>query len=101
MTEEKKPAGRPKERPEGELSLKIRLPLNLYRVLKGVSGLRGLSMNDAVTEAVDLWAAQYPALVAAVDTIGEPGTPKTAPKAAAAKKAATKKPAAKTKAKAR
>jgi hypothetical protein len=74
MTQEKKPAGRPKERPEGEVSLKSRLPQNLYRVLKGVSGLRGLSMNDAVTEAVELWAKQYPALVTAVDSIQ--GTPK-------------------------
>lgn len=67
MVEEKKSAGRPKERPDGEVSLKNRLPRNLYRVLKGVSGLRGLSMNDAVIEAVELWAKQYPAFVAVVE----------------------------------
>lgn len=105
MTEEKK-AGRPQSRPDGEKPLTVRLPTNLYRLLKGVASLKGLSLNEAATEALSDWSAKYPSLVEAIrseldNEAGKtgPSTPKTSPKAtgskAATKKASSKKSAGK------
>jgi hypothetical protein len=92
MATEKK-AGRPQARPDGEKPLTVRLPTDLYRLLKGVASLKGLSLNEAATEALSDWSVKYPALVEAIRAeLANEAAPEESPAKKPAKKPAAKKP---------
>lgn len=60
MSESVKAQGRPRQRPEGEQGLTIRLPKKVHRVLRLIAAAEGISLNEALTLAASSWIETRP-----------------------------------------
>lgn len=82
---------------QDEQAFTARFTLRRFRLLKALAGIKDLSINEAVNEAVEAWINTNPTLVAAINVELEAGesTKPTKVEQSAAKSTTAKKPASK------